>query len=199
MNEEEIQDTDDVPESEGDEQPQPPSQRNKWALVGLLGIAGIVLLFMQFRPGPEEAKASNADAQKTINAFLGNGRKNMTDLQDLLDRTAQTVSHFEQPLGGAAEPGKSLAKNPFMKPEAEALETVALNPKKGDARTIALQQAAALQLQSIMYSDTHRACLIDNRYRQVGDTVGDFTIERITPTAVVVRQSGFRFELKVAR
>ncbi len=56
---------------------------------------------------------------------------------------------------------------------------------------------ASLSLQSILAGRTSY-CLINNQLYAVGQTVGPFTIESISPAAVILRSGDYRFELKMS-
>ena len=56
-----------------------------------------------------------------------------------------------------------------------------------------------LALQSVIVSDARSACMINRTLYTEGQQVDIFTIERITPTAVIVKANGFRFELKMTK
>jgi hypothetical protein len=61
----------------------------------------------------------------------------------------------------------------------------------------ALKAVQELQLQSIMFSDNRKACMINNSLYREGQQVGDFSIEKISPQSVVVEMNKLRFELKM--
>ena len=66
-------------------------------------------------------------------------------------------------------------------------------------RQAALKAVQALQLQSIMFGETRRACMINNALCTEGQQVDDFVIEKITQGAVIVRSGTYRFELKMQK
>jgi hypothetical protein len=61
-----------------------------------------------------------------------------------------------------------------------------------------LHDLQKLQLQSIMTSGDHPQCMIDGSLYREGDKIDSFTIESIDGGTVVVRNAGYRFELKIA-
>lgn len=62
-------------------------------------------------------------------------------------------------------------------------------------RAAAMRAAQALRLQTILLTRSRKTCLINGRTYTEGASVGGFTIERITESAVIVRQGRYRFEL----
>ena len=192
--ENELQDETSVAVESETEETAAPEKSRSW--IGLAGIGVIVVgvaAFLHFRNGPAAAAADEV-AQQTVSTFLSTGKKSMSTLKEMLDKTARTVDQMNAP---AAEPAK-LAKNPFFKPEPAAAPITAA-PAVDEARGQALQRASQLKLQSILVSGSRAGCMIDNRYREVGDAVGTFTVERIAAGGVIVRDGAFRFELKVSR
>jgi hypothetical protein len=51
----------------------------------------------------------------------------------------------------------------------------------------------------VMHSDARKSCMINNSLYLEGQQVESFTIERISPNAVVVRNGSYRFELRMQR
>ena len=60
-----------------------------------------------------------------------------------------------------------------------------------------LKAVQELQLQSVMHSDAMQACMIDNTLYREGQQVGGFTVEKINPNAVIVKNGAYRFELRM--
>src|SRR2546426_863445 len=56
-----------------------------------------------------------------------------------------------------------------------------------------------LQLQTVVIRANRKACMINNTMYQEGESVESFTIEKISPSAVIVRSGVYRFELKMAK
>ncbi len=52
---------------------------------------------------------------------------------------------------------------------------------------------------SVMYSESRRACMINNTLFLEGQQCDGFTVERINPNSVIVKNGGYRFELSMQR
>ena len=62
-----------------------------------------------------------------------------------------------------------------------------------------LKAVQSLRLQSIMYSETRKACMINDTMYREGDLAETFTIEKVTQTSVIVKNGVYRFELRMQR
>ena len=102
----------------------------------------------------------------------------------------------------AQVPLGDLKSNPFhmasvKPPVAEDVEA-ASKKKREDERAIALKAVQALRLQTVVVHGDRKACMINNTMYQEGDTLDNFTIERIQPNSVVVKSGPFRFALRMS-
>jgi hypothetical protein len=50
-----------------------------------------------------------------------------------------------------------------------------------------------------MYSDSRKACMINDTLYREGQTIDAFTVEQVTPNSVIVKGGLYRFELKMQR
>ena len=93
-----------------------------------------------------------------------------------------------------AGPAERPADQPVPRRSAEAADSPTTRRRRrqearGGARWRSLKAVAGLQLQSIMYSGTRKACMINNTlYTRGPDRSTAFTIEKINPASVVVKQ-----------
>ena len=62
-----------------------------------------------------------------------------------------------------------------------------------------LKAVQGLQLQTVMSGEVRKACMINNTLYQEGQQVEGFTIEKISPGGVVVKNGPYRFELKMQK
>jgi hypothetical protein len=166
-------------------------------LGGLILAAFGGLALMHFRTGPATAQAST-EAAKTINTFLGDGKKNLATMQQVLSDTDKLVDDFKNFPAAAQVPLEDLQRNPFSHgaTAAKPSEPVEAFDRKAKLDA-AMKRVTAMKVQSIMFSESVRSCMIDNRFRAEGDTFDNFEIERINPSSVIVKTDGFRFEVKV--
>jgi Type II secretion system protein B len=69
--------------------------------------------------------------------------------------------------------------------------------RREQARQAALKAVQELALQSIMFSENRRACMINNSLYREGQQVDDFTVDKISPQSVIVKTGPYRFELRM--
>ncbi|HZZ44056.1 MAG TPA: hypothetical protein VFE58_14060 [Tepidisphaeraceae bacterium] len=166
----------------------------------LLGAAGYYLMYA--RTGPQTASAAvspeSEQADQTINQFLSAGDENLRVMRQLRQTTDKVVAQFKN-AAPAQVPLNDLQANPFKYAQLtdDASAAAAAKKKHEEERQIALTNVQTLQLQSILHSETKRACMINNQLYAEGATVSDFTIEKISVGSVIVKSGPFRFELKM--
>jgi hypothetical protein len=179
---------------------------------GSLFIFGLILAgvgatyLMMMRSGPSTAAAAAPEtvaAQKTISQFLKSGNQNVALMEKMLRDTEKVVQQFLSYPSMTQIPLSDLRTNPFRhnpeKPATVADSETAARKKREEERQAALQAVQGLELQSIMHSESRRACMINNALFQEGQTVEGFTVEKITAAAVIVKSGPFRFELRMKK
>jgi len=174
------------------------------AMVGViaLGAAGVWFMY-QKAGGPAAANAATAaetaQAKKTINSFLDNGGQNVKNMEQMLKDTEKYVQQFLNPMVKQV-PLAELHLNPFRTKASDGKPDDAGNARKREEERLAMLKAVqALQLQSVMYGETRKACMINNALYKEGQQVDSFTIEKITANTVIVKNGVYRFELKMQR
>jgi hypothetical protein len=174
--------------------------RGSLLMFGLLvaGMGAMYLLYLH--SGPKAASASvSAEAQAadaTIHGFLSSSALTHKKMEQSLKNTEKIVQQFLNYPSAQQVPLAQLTSNPFR--QAQAPGTAAGAEQRRESERVALLKAVqALRLQSVIHSDTLSACLIDNTLYREGQTVGDFTIEKINPNAVIVKNGAYRFELRM--
>ena len=184
-----------------EEAPRSQVSRGTLLLFGLAAIAGGVIWFMYVRNGPEAASAASAEAKnadQTITQFLSSGTKNIEQMQQMLRNTEGIVDQFRKYPAISQIPLSQLQTNPFrFRTLTEPTDQNLTNRQRENERNAAVKAVQQLSLRSIMHSETHRACMINNSLYQEGQQVDQFTIERITPDSVIVKTGVYRFELKM--
>jgi hypothetical protein len=184
-------------------------------LIVLVGGGGIYLMRMKAGPAAAQASPETTEAQQTVNEFLNDGGKNLTQMKDMLRNTEKVVQGFLQYPTMTQVKLEELKTNPFEAPRPkdvkptedpaeiarraaiEKARVAALEKERSEVRTAASQ----LQLQSILYSDNRGTCMIGGRAYAQGKQVNGFTIEEIGRTFVVVNKTGavsketYRFKL----
>ena len=189
------------------EEKQPVSRSTMVVFVILIiGAAGLYLMYRQ--AGPKSASAAfareTAEAKKTISGFLSGGDASIRTMEKLLRNTEKIVQQFLMYPSMTQVPLSELRTNPFRQHELKSAPGQDLpqstdRKKREDERLAILKAVQGLQLQSIMCSETRKACMINNTLYREGQTFDDFTIEKISPSSVVVKNGPYRFELRMQR
>jgi hypothetical protein len=182
------------------ETPEPKKSRitRSTAVLGGLVLAAVGgLWLMHARGGPTTAEAAST-AEQTVDTFLGDGRKSVAHMQAMLNDTEKVVEQFKQFPAAAQVPLAALQKNPFSESQQPAKAAANYDARGGD-REAALEKARKLQLQSIMYGQAQRACMIGGKFYDEGATFDGFEVQKINQSSVVVKHGGYRFELKLQR
>ena len=190
------------------------SEEKKPATQGLIFLAVLVVIgvggtyFMYQRQGPSTAIAATPEtekAEKTINSFLTSGPDGIKTMQTMLKDTEKVVKQFLEYPSLTQVPLSSLQTNPFKSgadkgPEKTADTTEEELARKHEAERVAATKASeSLKLQSIIYSGSRKACMINNTLYKEGEQIEQFTIEKIEPGRVIVKTGSYRFELKSKR
>src|SRR5262249_40167049 len=160
-----------------------------------IGAAG--LYFMYRRAGPQSASAAmvskeTSDAHKTISTFLSTGDTGFATMEARLKNTEKVVQQFLKYPSATQVPSSDLQTNPFRLHVAQAKESTnndglseAAEKKRREEERLAIKKAAeGLLLQSIMCSDTRKACMINNTIYREGQMIDNFAIEKISPATV---------------
>jgi hypothetical protein len=187
-----------------------PKPLNKGALMMFLILvvgAGSVY-FMHRKTGPKAASAASAEtaeARKTISTFLSTGDASFKSMEMRLKTTEKIVQQFMTYPSATQVPLTDLHTNPFRAHPADdaadnaALSEAAQKKKQEEDRLGAKKAAEALMLQSVISSGTRKACMINSQLYREGETVGDFVIEKISPSSVLVKNGIYRFELRIQK
>jgi hypothetical protein len=184
-----------------------PINRSAVTLFVIVAIGTAATYVMHLRAGPQSAHGADPTmivAEAAINDFMKGGKTNIVELSQMLDGTAREVEQFRDYTNVAQVPLGELKVNPFessaLKPLAPVEDSAEVARKKKELEHAAVvKEVQAMQLQTIVIRANHKACIINNTMYQEGDTLGDFKIDKITPTAVVVRNGAYKFELRMAK
>ena len=174
-------------------------------LLLLLAIGGGGTYFMYKKGSPDTAAAAtpeSAKAQETINSFLAGGPNGMKMMEQMLRNTEKVVQQFLEYPTVTQIPLSALHTNPFRlagKPEDPKNPDDEASRKRETEKTLAMRALQGLNLQSIIHSGKTRACMINNTMYQEGQQIDQFTIEKISAGAVIVKTPNFRFELKMQK
>jgi hypothetical protein len=182
-----------------------PLSKGTVAMFVILAVAGAGTYFMYVKSGTQTASAAaDPKAQAVIKQFMTERDKNAVAMKKMLTDTETIVRQFTQyrveqvPLSG-------LVGNPFRISAAPAedggarLDEEAQKRKREEERVAILKSVGGLQLQSVMHSENRKSCMINNALYLEGQQVEAFTIEKIAPNCVVVRNGQYRFELRMQR
>ncbi|MDD5613574.1 MAG: hypothetical protein PHQ54_00695 [Candidatus Omnitrophica bacterium] len=84
-------------------------------------------------------------------------------------------------------------RNPFLTLE-EEMKILGISPDKSKERTVVPLER--LSLSGIIYGDK-KIAIINSEFYNEGDTIGDFTVEKIKPLSVVLKTERREYELKL--
>lgn len=181
--------------------------RTTIGVAALIALGGAGLYYMHYRTAAAVAMVGEADAKAaTLDAMLAGGREGLSSLARDVDETRATIDRFTSRDSAALAAIHFEERDPFafrsLEPKVVATAPVAGNTNnvaREAAHDKALAAAQRLQLQSIMYGSAKRSCLIDGKLYFEGGSIGDFTLSRISPDAVVLQSGEFRFELRLRK
>ena len=186
-----------IPESK------PSVSKGTVVLFAILVVGAAVIYVMYKKAGPTPASAAVAKeaaaAKQTINTFLNGGDSNIKTMETLIKNTEKVVQQFLKYPSKTQVPLGDLRTNPFRLYEKPAEPERADEKKREEERLAVLKSVQGLQLQSIMYSEARRACMINNTLYREGQTVESFSIEKITQASVFVKSGPYRFELTMQK
>jgi hypothetical protein len=189
------------------EEEKKPANRGSLVLFGLV-LAGVGLTYLMFlRTGPKSADAAvaaqSAEASNTINTFLNDGGSNIKLMETMLKSTEKVVQQFLNYPSMTQVPLSALKTNPFRyatpKAPGETESEAAAKRRHEEERVATLKAVQGLNLQSVMHGGTRKACMINNTLVQEGQTIESFTVEKINPQGIIVKNGAYRFELKMQK
>lgn len=189
------------------EETKPKLSRSTLIMFGVLalGAAGVWVMYQRVGPGKAAAAPSkeSVEAKKTINAFLDGGGSNIKSMETMLRSTEKVVQQFLSYPSMTQVPLSDLRTNPFRlraaRPANEPLDDASERRKREEERVAMLKSVQSLRLQSIMYSDSRKACMVNDTMYREGDKVDAFIIEKVTANSVIVKGGVYRFELRMQR
>jgi hypothetical protein len=182
-----------------------PLSKGTVAMFLILSAAAAGTYFMYVRTGGQAANAaSDPKAQQVINQFMSDKDRNLVTMQKMLRETESVVQQFLSYPSMTQVPLKDLKSNPFRVGPATSDKPTGADEakekkKREEERVAALKAVQGLQLQSVVVSDSRKACMVNNTLYTEGQQVDAFTIEKIGPNSVIVRKDVYRFELRMQR
>jgi hypothetical protein len=180
-----------------------PANTQMIALVGLLVVGAGVIGFMYLRNGPSAAAGADAGTD-TVKSFLANGGEHVQLMKQMLQNTDKVVQRFRTYPSQTQVPLANLQTNPFRQLPPKQVEKPANESEAAARRRMEEErQSAALAANSLRLTSIINGrvptCMINGRAYKAGQKVEGFTIEQITPGAVVVRTGQFRFEVPLVQ
>lgn len=181
-----------------------PANNALYLLLALVVVGAGVVLFMHMRAGPKVAVASPeaANAKVTINQFLSDGGKNITAMRELLKNTEKIVQQFLDYPSTNQVKLEDLKTNPFrFAPPKDAQDTSQADIAKHAAqeKEAAKKTAQSLKIQTILVSGKTKAAMINNTMYTEGQEINSLTIEKITPSSIIVSSGPNKFEIKIQK
>ncbi|HSI34629.1 MAG TPA: hypothetical protein VK986_13655 [Tepidisphaeraceae bacterium] len=176
-------------------------------LFAIFGAAGLASYFLLVKEGPSASAAATADpkAGQVIEQFMTDKSQNFAHMQKMLRDTDLVVKQFLTYPSVTQVPLTDLRANPFQLAAADEAakptgkEAEREKKRKEEERQAVLRGVQNLQLQSVIASDRSKSCMINNVLYTEGQQVDAFTVEKIAPNAVIVRNGAYRFELRMQR
>jgi hypothetical protein len=175
----------------------------------ILAAGALYVMYKRTSPAPASAavKSASAEANKTISKFLSGGDKSIKSMEQLLKNTEKVVQQFlnypsltQVPLGDLrTNPFKQFVESPKTAADAGPSQDTLDKKRREEHRLAVLKAVQGLQLQSIMFSESRRACMINNSLYREGQSIDNFSVEKISPASVVVKNGPYRFELRMQR
>ncbi|HYE19611.1 MAG TPA: hypothetical protein VEA69_14260 [Tepidisphaeraceae bacterium] len=188
-------------------EPKKPLSAATLILFAVFGAAGLGSYFLLVKQGPSASAATAADpkADQVIGQFMTDKNQNFAQMQKMLRDTDAVVKQFLTYPSVTQVPLTDLRTNPFQiaaadesaKPTGKEAERE--KKRKEEERQAVLRGVQNLQLQSVIASDRSKSCMINNVLYTEGQQVDAFTVEKIAPNAVIVRNGAYRFELRMQR
>jgi Type II secretion system protein B len=180
-----------------------PANTQMLALVGLLVVGAGVIGFMYLRNGPSAASGADAGTDN-VKSFLANGEEHVQLMKQMLQNTDKVVQRFRTYPSQTQVPLANLQTNPFRLLPPKQVEKPANESEAAARRRLEEErQSAALAANSLRLTSIINGrvptCMINGRAYKAGQKVEGFTIEQITPGAVVVRTGQFRFEVPLVQ
>jgi hypothetical protein len=178
-----------------------PANPQMIALVGLLVIGAAVIGFMHIHNGPSSASGAE-NGPDTVKTFLANRDEHVQLMSQMLQNTDKVVQRYRSDPSHTQIPLTSLQTNPFRTMAPKAVEKPGNESEAAARRRLEEERQAAesavgnLRLTSIINGRVP-TCMINGRAYRAGQKVEGFTIEQITPGAVVLRVGKFRFEVQL--
>ena len=189
------------------EEKKPKVAQSTLVMFGVLALsaAGVWIMYQRVGPGKAAAAPSKetVEAKKTISSFLDEGGTNIRSMEMMLRSTEKVVQQFLSYPSMNQVPLSDLQTNPFrmraMNKGNGQPDTAADQRKREEERVAMLKAVQSLRLQSIMYSETRSACMINDTMYREGEQVDVFTVEKVTANSVIIKGGVYRFELRMQR
>jgi len=180
-----------------------PANTQMIALVGLVIVGAGVIGLMYLRNGPSAAAGAESGPD-TVKTFLANRDEHVQLMAQMLQNTDKVVQRYRTDPSHTQVPLTNLQTNPFRllapkTPDKPVNETEAAARRRlEEERSAAAAAVNNLRLTSIINGRVP-TCMINGKAYRAGQKVEGFTIEQITPGAVVVRVGQFRFEVPLVQ
>ncbi len=177
-----------------------PANRTSMVLFLIVALGGGGLYLMHLKTGPKSAAASSDAANQTINQFLHGGQSNIKLMETMLRSTEKVVQQFNSYPSVKQIPLNELQTNPFrVSGSGNDDDDPIAKRKLAEQRQAVIKAYQTLQLQSIMYGEKNRSCMINNTLYREGQQVNGFIIEKIVTDGVSVKQGAWRFDLMMQK
>jgi hypothetical protein len=166
---------------------------------GVLALCAAGTFFMYVRGGPAAANAEDETTAANITTFLDEGKQHVTLMKQMLQNTEKVVQQFRKSSIRMQIPVGNLHTNPFrMEAPAKAgpvnESEIAARRRHDEERAAVVEAAKALRLQLILYGESNRSVLVNDKVVAEGQAIDSLTIEKIYPDKIIIRSGIYRVE-----
>ncbi len=162
-------------------------------LASLFAIGALVVLFMIKKTTPSSADAAQSDAQKQIEAVLGE----LARVEGNIAEHNKIVGRFYDSADLDQIKVSELKKNPFRSDLGPITQTDDAPKQSNWKREEIEAKVQSLRLLSIMESPEGGCCMIDDKLLNVGDQIKGLTVTKISGKFVYLTSDNITVKLKM--
>ncbi len=167
----------------------PRFNRTTFALIGLFAAGIATVAFMSLRGGPKQASADDKAVEEKVESFITK-RQRASEAEQSPANTKDVVEAFSHYESRRQVPTEDLQSNPFVfgtpEPRDQATTPSSSAQEKAAAKRRAelTKELGRLKLQSVMRGQRGSTAIINNNFLIEGQTIGSFTLRKISPRSV---------------
>ncbi len=162
-------------------------------LAALFAVGALVVLFMIKKTTPSSADAAQSDAQKQIEAVLGE----LARVEGNIAKHNKIVGRFYDSADVDQIKVSELKKNPFRSDLGPITQTEDTSRQSNWKREEIEAKVQTLRLLSIMESPQGGCCMIDDKLLNIGDQIKGLTVTKISGKYVYLTSDNITIKLKM--